>query len=170
MKQLALALLALGSIACQSTKPAVVPAEGQARQALMEAVSALSGTWEGQAPDGSVQRTDFAVIAAGSVVRERMFPGEEHEMENLYALDGDSLWMTHYCAGGNQPRMRAHGITDGRIEFLPEGVSDLNAADEVYMGAMTLVLLDDDHIEQHWTAMTNGEPGDVMVFDLRRVE
>ncbi len=44
-----------------------------------------------------------------------MYPGMEHEMTNMYTLDGNTLVMTHYCAGGNQPRMRATGVENGRV-------------------------------------------------------
>jgi hypothetical protein len=86
-------------------------------------------------------------------------------------LDGNTLVMTHYCAGGNQPHMRAQAIEANHLVFLSEGVSDLKTVDEVYMGEMTLVLKDADNIEQRWTALKNGEPveGGAMVLPLVRV-
>ena len=41
----------------------------------------------------------------GSAVTETLFPGTAHEMMSVYHMDGDDLVLTHYCAGGNQPRM-----------------------------------------------------------------
>lgn len=173
-RTLALAL-ALGSFfaACQSSPETytVVAADPAARTPLLEAVAGLEGRWAGLAPDGSTGTTEFQVSSNGSVVREIMLAGTEHEMTNMYTLDGNALVMTHYCAGGNQPHMRATSIEDGRIAFEPVGVSDLKSEDEIYMGAMTLVLQDADTIEQHWSSYKAGEPDDshTMVIELKRV-
>jgi hypothetical protein len=162
--------LALTALACQSTStPNVVQADAAKRDRLLSAVSALEGRWRGASPDGQTQYTEFAVTSAGSVVREVMMPGEEHEMVNMYALDGNSLVMTHYCAGGNQPRMRATSIEDGRMSFVADGVSDLKAKDEIYMGAMTLEIVDEGRIVQHWSALKGGEPDHEMVIEMTRV-
>ena len=166
--------LALGfaSVACRSSSDtyAVVPADPAVRAPLMDAVAGLAGRWSGTAPDGSGGTTEFVVSSNGSAVREIMLAGTEHEMTNMYTLDGNALTMTHYCAGGNQPHMRATSIEDGRIVFAPAGVSDLKAEDEVYMGGMTLVIKDADTIEQHWASFKAGETDDsqTMVIELKR--
>ncbi len=163
-------LVSFAALACQTAStPAVVEADPAERDALFSAVTALEGRWQGPMPDGGSRMVEFAVIAAGSAVREIMMPGHEHEMTNMYTLDGNSLVMTHYCAGGNQPRMRAFAVEDGRIEFRADGVSDLKSEDEVYMGSMTLVLVDEDHVEQHWQALKAGELDHEMVFEMVRV-
>lgn len=164
------ASLSLAAIACQSTStPDIVRVDAASRDVLLTAVSALEGRWVGPEHEGRPQVSEFAVIAEGSAVREIMHPGDTYEMTNMYALDGNSLVMTHYCAGGNQPRMRASALTNGRIVFRTDGVSDLKSEDEVYMGAMTLVIVDDDHIEQRWSALKAGEPDHDMVIKLTRV-
>lgn len=168
---LALAASASFAGACRSAStPIVVKADAAKREALFSAIAALDGRWQGQAPDGQTQFTDFAVIAAGSAVRENMMPGEEHEMTNMYTLDGNSLVMTHYCAGGNQPRMRATSVENGRIEFRADGVSDLKSPDELYMGSMTLVILDDDRIEERWRALKAGELDHELTIEMTRVK
>lgn len=174
--KLALALAAgLGSLACQSSPDSlgtytVVDADPAVRAPLMDAVAGLEGRWTGLAPDGSTGTTEFKVSSAGSAVRELMLAGTEHEMTNMYTLDGNALVMTHYCAGGNQPQMRATAIEDGRIVFEPVGVSDLKSEDDVYMGAMTLVIQDADTVEQHWSSYKAGEPDEShsMVIELKR--
>lgn len=164
------ALVALAGLACRSTStPTLVTADAAQRDALLSAVTALEGRWQAEGPDGATKLTEFAVIAGGSAVRENMMPGDEHEMTNMYALDGNSLVMTHYCAGGNQPRMRASSIENGRMEFRAEGVSDLKSRDEVYMGAMTLVFIDADRIEQHWKALKAGEVDSEFAVEMTRV-
>ena len=90
-------------------------------------------------------------------------------MTNMYTLDGNSMVMTHYCGGGNQPRMRATEFDGRRLEFRSVSVSDLKNAGDSYMGEMTLVFVDDNYVEQHWTSIENGETSEMGVFQLTRV-
>jgi len=156
--------LALASTACRATSSshAVVPTDPTVRAPLLDAVASLAGHWKGTAPDGS---------SGGSAVREIMLPATPSEMTNMYTLDGNGLVMTHYCAAGNQPHMRATAIGGDRIVFESVGVSDLKSEDEVYMGAMTLVIRDADHIEQHWYSYRAGvrDESHDMVFEMERI-
>ncbi len=113
---------------------------------------------------------EYSRSSGGSALREVMFPGAEHEMTNMYTLDGDAVVMTHYCAAGNQPRMRANKMGDRRLDFHFEDISDLNAEDEVYMGELSIVWVDSDHIEQHWRSFLGAErnPDHDVVFALSR--
>lgn len=150
------------SVAAVETHDEVLRAE------LLDAVKSLSGEWES---DGG--SSVFQVSSAGSAVRQLMFPGEEFEMTNMYTLDGNGLLMTHYCGAGNQPHMRATSIEADRLVFEKAGVSDLDSGDASYMGAMTLVFLDDDHYEEHWSGITlDGaeDPAHSMVFTYTRVK
>lgn len=169
LSSLCVALLAATSIACQSG-PSIVSTDASQREELFTAIKSMEGRWQGSSHDGSIQYTEFKVSSAGSAVRETMMPGEEHEMTNMYSLDGNSVVMTHYCASGNQPRMRASAIREGCLDFLSAGVQDLKAKDEVYMGAMRLVFVDEDHIEQHWSAFKDGELEHEMVIEMTRVK
>lgn len=44
----------------------------------------------------------YEVGSGGTIVRELLFPGTEHEMLSVYHLGGGQLVATHYCAVGNQ--------------------------------------------------------------------
>jgi len=52
----------------------------------------------------------------------------DHEMTNVYHMDGPTLVMTHYCAAGNQPRLRAASGTSGTIDFKTDSVTNWTAA------------------------------------------
>lgn len=155
-------------VATDSTQPelAVVEADAALRKPLFDAVAGLAGRWESTEMPGTF--TEFEVSSGGSVVRERMMVGQPSEMTNMYSLRGNALFMTHYCAAGNQPHMRATRVADDRIAFESVGVSDLKSADELYMGAMTLVFVDDDTVEQHWKSFGGDESHD-MVIQMKRV-
>ena len=152
-----------------STSFQPVEIDSETRAELFGAVSSLEGRWESVGMDGAPAYTEFEVSSAGSVVRECMLKGTEHEMTNMYTLDGNVLQMTHYCAVGNQPHMRATALKDGRIAFEFQNVSDLKSADEIYMGEMTLVIHDKDRIEQQWRSFKGGEPGQEMLIEMKRV-
>lgn len=162
-------VLSFLAVACNATRQRpVVDADPATREALLSSMAALEGRWQGVAPDGSQGSTVFTVSSAGSAVRELMLEGTEHEMTNMYTLDGNTLVMTHYCAGGNQPRMRATSVEDGRIVFRFDGVQDLKSPDELYMGELTIVRIDDDHIEEHWRAFRAGELDHEMTIAMQR--
>lgn len=151
------------------TNPRVVrPASDAQKSVLIERVKSLAGTWEGKAPEGP-QTITFAVCSGGSAVREVMFPGTPHEMTNMYHMDGDTLLMTHFCAMGNQPHMRAsvgRGPNELRFDF--DGVTNLRAADEMYMGSMTMTIVDQDHVVETWNHYKSGVKGEPTVIELTR--
>lgn len=141
------------------------------RAALLDRIKGMEGEWLMQGEDGKWEvAAVFRPIAAGSAVREIMFPGTPHEMTNLYHMDGNTLVMTHYCAAGNQPKMRAKASSaNAPIEFNFDSVSNLTQPDEMYMGSMTLVLIDADSAEQRWMHHKGGTlGGEPTVFTLRR--
>lgn len=156
-------------LACQSSGDAAFPErDAELRDELFATVAALEGRWEMAGEDGP-QYIEFHVSSNGSAVREVMFPGTANEMTNMYTLDGNSLVMTHYCAGGNQPHMRATSLEDGHLAFTAFGVSDLASPDAVYMGDMTLFIEDEDHVEERWRALTGDTVDHMPAFALTRV-
>lgn len=138
--------------------------------AAFERIKALAGTWESTSADHP-GTTVFAVSSNGSVVREIMLPGTEHEMTNVYHMDGPDLVVTHYCAIGNQPRMRARpsDVSADRIAFGPDGVMNLRRDDEIYMGQLTLIFIGPDTLRQEWRTFRQGQVNeDHAVFEMRR--
>lgn len=148
-----------GCASSVARSPTVVTLATEAQTvALLDRIRSLEGEWTttdaetGQTVTASIFRT----TAAGSAVREVMFPGTAHEMTNVYHMDGPSLVMTHYCAAGNQPRMRATGAEGNTIPFRFDSVTNLTSSGETYMGNMTLELKDADTIVEHWETVKDG--------------
>lgn len=161
-----------GGSAPSGSSPAVVakPTDAQVA-ATLGRVKSLAGTWTMPGPDGKlVVASVFAVSSNGSVVREIMFPGSPHEMTNVYHMDGPDLIMTHYCAAGNQPRMRCRpaGASSTRLVFTPDSVTNLHDAQGGYMAAMTIEFKPDGTVTQKWTERKNGKDGEHANFDLTR--
>jgi hypothetical protein len=165
------ALLAGCSSAPESTGPRVVaPASEALKKQIWEPLLALEGEWT--TPDETGKAVPALIIRVSSnksIVHEAMFPGTPHEMTNVYHLDGASVVMTHYCASGNQPRMRVTEATGGTFAFKTDGVTNLCSAEETYMGSVVLKIVDADHFEEDWRSTTHGkEEPDVKIVYTRK--
>jgi hypothetical protein len=160
------------AMACQSTAGGAPPVAGTAseaqRAALLGRFCTLAGTWEATAPDGSKDETVFTVCSQGSALREVMFPGKPYEMTNIYHMDGASLLMTHYCAEGNQPRMRAIAPEDNVVRFAFDSVTNLRGPDEPYMGSLVVTFLDSNHVRYEWQHHQAGRVDSGARFELTR--
>ena len=157
-----LMLLALGVTSRGDEKPANAPPA--ATHAGLEKLKKLAGTWVEADKDGKPTDKVVSVIkvtAAGSAVQETLFPGQAMEMVSLYHLDKGDLVMTHYCALGNQPRMKADPKSPAnQLKFLFAGGTNLDPAKDMHMHEGTLTFVDDDHIEFSGVAWVNGKPAD----------
>jgi len=163
-------LLGLGS--CQSTAvPGSAPLperNSSLRAQLFDSVKSLQGRWVAPMPDGSTALSEIELSGNGSAVVETMFPGTPHQMTNAYHLDGNTLVLTHYCGGGNQPRMRARAVENNTLHFAFDSVTDLAAPDAMYMGEMTLELVSPTRMVQRWKALRSGKLDHEMVFEYTR--
>lgn len=165
------AAAALAGCSSMSGRHVVSVATREQEAALIEQMKPLAGTWEMKDDKGqTVTAAVFSVGSGGSAIREIMFPGSPHEMTNIYTMDGPTLLMTHYCAMGNQPHLRATaGNTPGVIALRFDSVSNLRSADEHYMGELTITIKDKNHITEEWRSFTGGKLADENVkFDLTR--
>ncbi len=146
------------------------PATPAAKKAtLLDKLKPFAGTWE-MTVEGKTQIAIVSrVTSAGSVYCETMFPGTEHEMTNMYHMDGDSLVVTHYCALGNQPRMRCKGESaPGVFHFTFDQGTNI-AKGQSYMGELKVTIVNSDTIKQEWSSLTDGKPAEHhAVFELTR--
>src|SRR5687767_2900395 len=76
----------------------------------------LAGSWSGTADSGGQVDIVVRSIARASTLAETFGPPGRETM-TLYHSDGGGLIATHYCAQGNQPRLRATSIAADRIVF-----------------------------------------------------
>ncbi len=164
-----LMMLTLGSVA-GSAETAAKPA---ASNPQFERMKALAGTWV--KADKAGKPTDevvsiIRVTAGGSAVHETLFPGQPMEMISVYHLDGADLLMTHYCALGNQPRVKADPASPAdRIEFKFVGGTNLDVNKDMHMHDATLIFHDADHIEMAGTPWANGKPADNHCGEMKLV-
>ena len=139
--------------------------------AAFEMLKGLAGSWVATSAEaeGEVPHT-YRVASAGTVVMETMFGGTEHEMINMYHMDGDDLVLTHYCAGGNQPHMKLDRATatPGKLHFDFTGGTNLDPEKDQHIHAATIVFVDGDHVESHWIGYQGGEEAGTMKLALAR--
>lgn len=152
------------------------PAQPAAANPGLEKLKQLAGEWvetkePAQAEPGGKPKIAaiYKVTAAGSVVHEMLFPGTQHEMVTMYHLDGPNLVLTHYCALGNQPRMKAEPSADAnKLVFKFAGGTNLDPAKDAHMHDLTLTFIDADHIRAEWTRFEDGKKVDVTTLELKR--
>ncbi len=143
-----------------------------ASTATFTRLKALEGQWYMKDEKGAESLASvYKVSSGGSAVVETMFPGQAHEMTNVYTIDGGRVLATHYCAQGNQPRMACAGAAgDGSMTFNFESVTNLASSDQTYMGGLTLRQANANQLTQEWTSYTNGvaDASHHAVFELTR--
>ncbi|HKN23453.1 MAG TPA: hypothetical protein VJX72_01295 [Candidatus Acidoferrum sp.] len=122
-------------------------------------LKSLAGDWEGKGSSGAVTKVTYKVVSNGSVVMEHLQPAKESEMITMYTLDGDRLVVTHYCSAGNQPTMQttANPAATGKYDFSFVRISGTKTPDEGHMAALTLSILDKDHLTETWTFVDHGK-------------
>ena len=152
-------LIAFGAGSRGDDKAAKAPTTTHAG---LEKMKKLAGTWVEADKDGKATDKVVSVIkvtASGSAVQETLFPGQAMEMVSIYHRDGNDLIMTHYCALGNQPRMKADPKSPAnQIRFLFDGGTNFDPKKDMHMHEGTLTFVDDDHIEFSGVAWVDGKP------------
>ena len=138
-----------------------------------ELLKTLAGEWQGtmEGQPGTAKVT-YRVVSNGSVLMETMVvPEHTMEMITMYHPDGDGLVVTHYCAVGNQPRMRSGAVAPGarKIAFRFESVTNLASPDAAHMRELTVTSVDHDHLVQEWTHREKGQES-TAVFRYTRVK
>jgi len=136
----------------------------------------MAGTWkykvsdakEHEHPDDS--KVIYRLTGAGSALVETDFPESSHEMVSVYHLDGDDLRMTHYCAAGNQPRLKLDraSSTPSRFVFVFDGGTNLDPAKDMHIHAMTMTFGREGEIDCAWEGYEAGKKSGTTHFQLIR--
>jgi hypothetical protein len=158
--------------------------DGVEAKAVFKKLKTLVGSWKGKTSqdekeDAKKEHADehpdeaevtFKLTGAGSALVETQFPGMQHEMVSVYHLDGDELRMTHYCAAGNQPRLkldRAKSKPDDFV-FVFDGGSNLDPEKDMHIHGLRITFEKDGHVKSAWDAYTGGKKAGTTTFDLTK--
>jgi hypothetical protein len=112
----------------------------------------------------------YKLTGAGSALVETQFPGSDHEMVSVYHLDGDELRMTHYCAAGNQPRVKLDraSSTPTHLIFAFDGGSNLNAQKDMHIHGLEITFHDDGKVTSDWEAYAGGKSAGKTSFAMSK--
>ena len=135
-------------------------------QKSFDKLKSLAGAWQGKDQASRPVRVSYRVTANGSALMSEIHSDED--MISMFHLDSDRLLMTHYCAAGNQPRMKASASPDGKtitFEFLD--ATNLATPESGHMHRVVFNLIDGNHHTEEWTFLDNGKEVKE-VFDLQR--
>jgi len=164
-------LVALFLVAC-ATAQARDDKHPAPNSAALEPFKQLAGEWVGKANFGGQPvdaRIVYKVTSAGSAVVETMDPGGSHEMITVIHQDGDALGLTHYCAIGNQPHMKAKPKAgDKSVAFEFVDASNLRSPKDMHMHSVTFTFVDKDTLKTEWTNFNDGKAAETAVFEMKR--
>ena len=123
-------------------------AAGEARldgKAGFAKMKELAGEWTNKAEG---QTVIYRVMSKGKSVMEILYAGTDHEMITMYYLDGDDLVATHYCAQGNQPRLKldTKASRASKLVFDFAGGTNLDPAKDTHMHAQRFTLVDTNRL------------------------
>jgi hypothetical protein len=160
-------LLAALAATAAGEQPAATAAPG------FERFRALAGEWIAASDNQMAKPGDlvarYSVTGSGSAVVETLFPGTPHEMLTVYTSEGSDIVLTHYCAGGNQPRMRAKGgAAGGQADFAFDGGSNIDLESTDHMHSATVWFVGPDELRNEWRALVGRQPGMVVKMHLVR--
>lgn len=136
----------------------------------------LHGDWlaeigiQGRPAGGQSARVSYRVTAAGNALVEELFKGTDHEMVTVYHLDGEDLVLTHYCAAGNQPRLKLDrtASNDEQLVFAFDGGTNLDPAKDAHMHQARFLFKKDEPVRSEWTAFVAGKADHTASFTLRK--
>ena len=134
----------------------------------------LVGTWTGKADigQGPIDMTvQYRLLAAGSVLEERVFAGTPNEMVTMFYDKEGKLALTHYCMLGNRPAMTLKAADAKSLTFdFDAGCCTIDAKKESHMHALTLRFDDADTLTSSCKALMDGKEMPEQPVTLKRVK
>ena len=143
------------------------PVDGKA---AFERLKSLAGEWQGTAggESGMPASVRYELGSGGTIVRELLFPGTEHEMLSVYHLVDGQLVATHYCAMGNQPRFKLQAATADELVFGFDGGTNFVPAKDTHVHDGRIRMVGPDRLEASWTVFAGGKQTGSNSFSLTR--
>jgi len=157
---LLLCLLAMPAAAADSARP-------------WDRLKSLVGTWQrsdASTPAGKAFRIRYRLISADTALVEEFGDPARQPTQTVFHLDGGRVLATHYCAQGNQPRLRLRAASSPDVlvfDFLD--ATNLRSAADSHLVRLTLRWRDADHLvrEEVYAASGREEVGTLLLERAR---
>jgi hypothetical protein len=149
------------------------PAKAKPASPEFERLKSLVGTWKGKVDMGqglTDMTVQYRLLAAGSVLEERVFAGTPNEMVTMYFDKGGKLALTHYCIMGNRPAMTLKSSDATTLKFDFDEACGINPEKESHMHALTIRFEDTDTITTSCKAIIDGKEMEEHPTTLKRVK
>ena len=167
-------LLSFSTMAFAHT-PMQMPKQTTAQKSFDE-MKSLAGTWEGtlttvpvaKGYQGKHLQVRLRVTSSGhALMHEMNMPGEPDDPITMLYVNGNRLFLKHYCDAGNRPRMVAKASADGKtIAF---NLVDVSGSKRYgYMEHAVFTTIDARHHTEDWTFLEPGNHPTRAHFDLHR--
>lgn len=124
--------------------------------AWTEMQRALVGRWKATTPQNRSITVSYRVVSNGSALVETFLSSSGKETVSVYHHDGRTLMLTHYCAQGNQARLKATVATRDRVEFAYLDATNL-AGEQDVMQRLVFALRADGFDQETVYRLPNGE-------------
>lgn len=126
----------------------------------------LPGSWSVSADGGAPFPVSFSTASRDSVLVETFGPPGRQTL-TTYVLDGHDVLATHYCAQGNQPRLRATAGASADVTFRIADITGLDP-DEAHLVELTLRDLTPDAFTRVETYAAPDGTTEVTTYAFRR--
>jgi len=146
-------------------------------QAAFNELKKLAGEWEAEwegrdyGPADKPVIVRYEVTADGTVVTEVSAAGTPEEMSTQYTVDHDDLVVSHFCALGNQPKMKLNkggGSKGKKLGFGKASVGNLKP-NVPYMVLISINQVSETVLETTWQTRTgNDKVGGTHIVTLKR--
>jgi hypothetical protein len=133
----------------------------------------LVGTWkqsDARTSAGAAFRISYRMISRDTAIVESFGDPAKGITETIYHRDGDHLMATHYCAQGNQPRLRMEeSPAKNAVVFKFFDVTNLQNPRDSHLVRMRFDFIDGHHFKREEVYAENGRE-ESSVLTLERVQ
>jgi hypothetical protein len=155
-----LCLLAMPAVATDSARP-------------WEKLKSLVGTWQrtdASTPAGKAFRIRYRLISADTALVEEFGDPAKQPTQTVFHLDDEHVLATHYCAQGNQPRLRLRpGSSADVLVFDFLDATNLRSLADSHLVRLTLRWRDANHLvrEEVYAGSGREEVGNLVLERVR---
>lgn len=170
-------LLAIGTASADDAKKPTVMSASDAFDFFLH----LDGTWNAETitvpagtprEQGKVNKSEisYKTLANGTTVMGTYFKGSPMQMIDMIHQDGpDMVRLTHYCAVGNQPRMKfVKSQEAGVIQFAFDGGSNMDENSDGHVHDSKVHILGKDRFEVESRLWDEGKHAMTTYFSISR--